>query len=129
MVIVEVAVLYITPEAVVFTVPAVVKFERVVIFCVVFTLQVPGAVPVQVVPVPLPSEVTPVLVIVRPEPITDCPAVTEIPVPFDMVPVAVDWNIPPEPTYKLPCATPLLVVVLNRLDMTLPVTTMGNVPV
>ena len=39
-------------------------------------------------PDPAMSEVTPVLVMVRPEPITDCPAVTEIPVPFAIVPVA-----------------------------------------
>lgn len=143
-----------TPPEVVCTNPATVRFERVVIFCVVFTLHVPGAVPLQVVPVPLPNEVTPefvivtapvapeteipvpatlevtpVLVIVSPEPITDCPAVTLMPVPFEMVPVAEDWNIPPEPTYRLPCATPLFEVVLKRLEITLPVTAIGKVPV
>lgn len=60
---VEVAVLYKRPAAVVFTVPAVVRFERVVIFCVVFTLYVPfvpptcdPAVPLKVRPVPAPIE-------------------------------------------------------------------------
>lgn len=70
-----------------------------------------------------------VLVIVRPDPITDWPAVTEIPVPLATVPVADVWKIPPEPTYKFPAAMPLLVVVLKRLDITLPETCIGKVPV
>ena len=42
------------------------------------------------------SDVTPVFVIVRPEPMMDCPAVTEIPVPLDTVPVAtLDTPAPP----------------------------------
>lgn len=60
---VEVAVEYNKPLAVVFTVPAVVKLERVVIFWVVFTLYVPlvpptcaPAVPLKVSPVPAPIE-------------------------------------------------------------------------
>ena len=39
-------------------------------------------------PLPATFEVTPVLVMVRPEPMTDWPAVTEMPVPFATVPVA-----------------------------------------
>lgn len=35
---------------------------------------------------------------------------------------ALVWNMPPEPTYKLPAARPLLVVVLNRLEITVPET-------
>ncbi len=37
---------------------------------------------------PCKSDVTPVLVMVSPLPMTDCPAVTEMPVPFETVPVA-----------------------------------------
>lgn len=39
------------------------------------------------------------------------------------------WNMPPEPTYKLPCDMPLFEVVLNALDITLPDTEMGYAPV
>ena len=42
------------------------------------------------IPEPATLEVTPVLVMVRPEPRMDCPPVTEIPVPEETVPVAVE---------------------------------------
>lgn len=107
-----------------FIVPALVKFESVVMFCVVFTLHVPGAVPVQVVPVPLPNEVTPVLVIVSPEPITDWPAVTLMPVPFEMVPVATCPKVFTPVTYgSCPCVRfvvverpPKVIVFVERMS-------------
>lgn len=40
--------------------------------------------------VPAVKDVTPVFVMVSPEPIIDCPAVTLMPVPFDTVPVATE---------------------------------------
>lgn len=48
-------------------------------------------------------EVTPSLVIVRPDPNTDWPGVTLIPVPADTVPVAVVFTKLFDPTYKAPC--------------------------
>ncbi len=59
----------------------------------VVAVEVVAKVMAPVCAVPPPScwrERRPVLVMVRPEPMMDCPAVTEIPVPLDTVPVAAD---------------------------------------
>lgn len=79
--------------------PIVVEVELYPVFTVhgkakvepVFVMVNVGYVPVTEIPVPLFNVTVwsgAVFVIVSPEPITDCPAVTEIPVPFDIVPVA-----------------------------------------